>query len=301
MNRTSVSKSFWRVLGPMLLYWGIEFVAQFIAELVLIIPNAQKIVESAELKETMTNEEVQKATMQMALKATEIFLEHQVEIMAVAVLCTIPLTFYLFLKDRKKEKELQLLLNKKASGVQYLKIIVLGAVVCVGSTCLATMANLAMASAAYQETSEAFYAAGFPVQILCLGIIIPVAEELMYRGVLYKRLRECGGFWGAAFSSAFLFALSHGNIVQFLYALGLGLLLAYVYEKYGSLKAPILLHITANLLSLICTEMSVYDWIALSPKRMAAAVIVCAFVGAVMFVLIQRIEEKPNLPESEEN
>lgn len=297
MNKTPESKAFWRLLGPMLLYWGIEFVAQFITEMVLIIPNAREIVSSAELKDTMTNEEVQQATVQMALKATEIFLKYQVEILAITALCTIPLTMFLFSKDRKREREQNIAVNKKAPGSKYFLLVVLGSVVCIGGTCLATMANLAMASEAYQETSEVFYSAGFAVQILCLGMISPVAEELMYRGVLYKRVRENGGFWRAALSSALLFAMSHGNLVQFLYAFGLGLLLAYVYEKYGSLKAPVFLHMTANITSLVLTEVGVFDWIVLSPERLAISVIACAFVGAVMFVLIQRIEEKPDTSE----
>lgn len=297
MNRTPESKAFWRLLGPVLLYWGIEFAAQLIAELVLLIPNAPEIVNSAEIKDAMTNEEIQQATLQMVLKATEIFLKYQIEILAITALCTIPLTLFLFSKDRKREREQNIVVNKKAPGSKYILLFVLGLAVCIGGTCLATMANLAMASEAYQETSKAFYSAGFVVQVLCLGIIVPIAEELMYRGVLYKRVRENGGFWRAALSSTLLFAMSHGNLVQLLYAFGLGLLLAYAYEKYGSLKAPVCLHVTANMISLILTEVGVFDWIVVSPERLAVSVIICAFVGAVMFVMIQRIEEKPDTPE----
>lgn len=50
--------------------------------------------------------------------------------------------------------------------------------------------------------------------------------------------------------SALLFAAFHGNIVQGIYAFVTGVLFAYVYEKYGSLKAPMIVHISANMLSL---------------------------------------------------
>ena len=101
------------------------------------------------------------------------------------------------------------------------------------------------------------------------------------------------GFLPAALSISILFGFSHGNLVQFLYAMGLGMLLAYVCEKYGSLKAPILLHVTANLTSLIITETGLLDWLCTAFLRLAVAVVSCAFLGAVMFVLIQRIDEKP--------
>ena len=148
MNRTPESKAFWRLLGPVLLSWGIEIAAQLIAELVLLIPNASEIVSSAEIKDAMTNEEIQQATLQMALKATEIFLKYQIEILAITALCTIPLTLFLFSKDRKREREQNIVVNKKAPGSKYILLIVLGLAVCIGGTCLATMANLAMASEA---------------------------------------------------------------------------------------------------------------------------------------------------------
>ena len=50
---------------------------------------------------------------------------------------------------------------------------------------------------------------------------------------------------------------------------------------------------TANLTSLIITETGLLDWLCTAFLRLAVAVVSCAFLGAVMFVLIQRIDEKP--------
>ena len=41
----------------------------------------------------------------------------------------------------------------------------------------------------------------------------------------------------------------------------LGILLCYVYEKFGSMKAPIMLHIVLNLGSLIFTDIGVFNWL----------------------------------------
>lgn len=290
---------FWRLAGPLLLYWCIQFAAQVVAEMVLIIPYAGEIVSAASWKDTMTDADLQQAMVQMTVSAAEIFQRYYVQIFAVTALCTIPLTAFLFRRDRKRERELALPQNRMAPVWKYVWILILGIVVCIGVSCLSVMTDLAFTSKGYQETSEVLYSAGFFVQIVCLGIISPISEELMFRGVLFKRIRERCSFMQSALGASVLFAVIHGNMVQILYAFGLGMLLAYVYEKYGSFKAPVFLHIAANITSLICTETGVFDWIVLSPERMAVSVILCAFLGAVMFVLIQRIEEKPDVPEEQ--
>ena len=80
----------------------------------------------------------------------------------------------------------------------------------------------------------------------------------MFRGVLYQRYRETRGFYYAAIWSALFFSVTHTNTVQMIYTFLLGILLCYVYEKFGSMKAPIMLHIVLNLGSLIFTDIGVF-------------------------------------------
>lgn len=72
----------------------------------------------------------------------------------------------------------------------------------------------------------------------------------MFRGVLYQRYRETRGFYYAAIWSALFFSVTHTNTVQMIYTFLLGILLCYIYEKFGSMKAPIMLHVVLNLGSL---------------------------------------------------
>jgi len=46
--------------------------------------------------------------------------------------------------------------------------------------------------------------------------------------------------------SALLFGVFHGNIVQGIYGTLMGLLIAYVYEKYDNFIAPVIIHVAAN-------------------------------------------------------
>ena len=114
---------------------------------------------------------------------------------------------------------------------------------------------IGLTSKAYEKASARLYEPSLGIQIAAIGIMIPVAEELIFRGLGYFRLRWKLSFVGAALISSLYFGWYHGNIVQGVYAFLLGLLLAGVYEAYHSLWAPVCLHVTANLSSLLFTEL----------------------------------------------
>ena len=69
----------------------------------------------------------------------------------------------------------------------------------------------------------------------------------------------------------------------------LGALLSYAYEKYGSIKAPILAHMVLNLTSVILSEIGGFSWMFEQPMRMGIATVACAAISATMYVMIQRI------------
>jgi uncharacterized protein len=81
-------------------------------------------------------------------------------------------------------------------------------------------------------------------------LLIPVAEELLFRGVLYPAFRRSFGRRRAMWASAVLFGVVHFNLMTFLPLTLLGLLLAWLYERTGNLLAPIVAHSTFNLANL---------------------------------------------------
>ena len=94
-------------------------------------------------------------------------------------------------------------------------------------------------------------AQGNPVQfaltLLVAGLAVPFGEELVFRGVLYTWLRR----WGvvvALLVSALIFGLSHGINVVFPATVVLGLLLAFAYERSGSIWPGVVGHILYNLI-----------------------------------------------------
>jgi len=86
---------------------------------------------------------------------------------------------------------------------------------------------------------------------LAIGIIVPIYEEVLVRGLVFKELRNALQLWVALLIQGFIFGLMHGNMLQFSYAFPMGVLLGYVYVKYRSIWAPILIHLVWNSTSLL--------------------------------------------------
>jgi len=83
------------------------------------------------------------------------------------------------------------------------------------------------------------------------GVLGPIGEEVFFRGFVYTGLRRKYGVKNGILLSSLFFGLTHGIPWQIPYAFVAGIILAYVYEKTGSLYSPILLHVINNSLSVI--------------------------------------------------
>lgn len=82
--------------------------------------------------------------------------------------------------------------------------------------------------------------------LILVTVIGPAAEEFFFRGLLYGWLRIRLGISWALWVSAIFFAFLHADPVAFLPIFALGLLFGWVYERTGTLAAPIAIHILHN-------------------------------------------------------
>ncbi len=290
MNQIQRKNPFWSLAGPFFGYLGIQWGVQFAIQFVIQIPYVARAYAQLLREDTLpSTQKITEAVLQAMEPALEAVLKYQVEIAGVSALCTLILTGILFSRDRKLEKACGAAVPEKAPALKYWTIVVFGILGCLAANSLMAMAQMAFYDAQYQETAQSLYAAGVPMQILCLGLAVPLAEELMFRGILFKRFRERRSFWYSALCSAVLFAFMHTNMTQSIYSFLLGLMLAYVYEKFGSFRAPFLLHVVMNCTSVVLTETGVFAWLVMDPVRIACASIAGAFICSVVFVQIQRI------------
>lgn len=88
-------------------------------------------------------------------------------------------------------------------------------------------------------------------------LVLPVCEEILFRGALYGGLRRLLHPVAAVLVSALLFAVLHGNVVSLLLPVtALGVVLALLYERTASLTTPILFHALHNGLTLAFASLS---------------------------------------------
>jgi membrane protease YdiL (CAAX protease family) len=77
-------------------------------------------------------------------------------------------------------------------------------------------------------------------------VIAPVAEELLYRGILYPTIKQNGHPRLAWIVSSVIFALMHQNLMVVLPLTFLAVILTLLYEVTGNLIAPITTHSLFN-------------------------------------------------------
>lgn len=210
-------------------------------------------------------------------------------ITVISALISIPFFLLIMGNDRRKNRVYIFKKELKWKGIRYGYILLGSVVMCVALNNMITLSNLAEMSESYEETAEALYSISFPFQLVGLGMIVPIFEELLYRGVIYNRLKVNLSKFGAIGVSAFIFGTMHGNLVQMLYAFILGVVFAWLYDVYKSIWAPILAHMCMNLTSVILSEIEVFEWIFMDPMRVGVVTVLCATSSAAIYVKISNL------------
>ncbi len=283
---------YWRRLGriwaPFFIKLGISWAVSFIAAMavMMMVIVAQTGYDSAAI-DALTEDEA--AVTALTNEAMQRLNEYTVPIEGIAALITIPIMIWMYHRDRIREKMAGIVPAAQARSVFYLLVIVMGAVLCLGLNGLFMIAGLSTDDESYVEAMEAMYSPSLWMQLLCLGVLTPVCEELVYRGLVFKRLREDSSFLMAAVYSTIIFAIMHGYLVEIIYAFAMGMVFCYIYERYGSVKAPIAAHMAANIISVLATYFGWFDWLMVSKPRIGLMIVACAALASTMYVLISRM------------
>ncbi|GAA5131850.1 CPBP family intramembrane metalloprotease [Luteolibacter yonseiensis] len=84
------------------------------------------------------------------------------------------------------------------------------------------------------------------LMIFAAVIAAPFCEEIVFRGYLYTVGKRFAGPWIGAFCSALIFSAAHGSVAALLPLFIFGLVQVFIYEKTGSIWAPIAVHLLFN-------------------------------------------------------
>ena len=134
------------------------------------------------------------------------------------------------------------------------------------------------ADAAAADASAQAGRVSLPLGILIYGVLSPLAEETVFRGITLQRLyllcheKKSGktAFLLAAGLSSLLFGIYHGSVVQGLYAAAMGFLFCLFLALGGNLFRVIVLHGGANVMTLFLSQAGTF-------RRASASVMAGAF------------------------
>ncbi len=95
------------------------------------------------------------------------------------------------------------------------------------------------------------YGAAYALAIPMLSVIVPFAEETVFRGFFFGWLRRIAPLWVAVPLAALAFAAVHFTLVIFIPLFAVGLVLVLTYQLSGSLYPGMLVHALFNLVGVI--------------------------------------------------
>ncbi len=286
VKRDGWFKIIWRLFYPLLLYMGIQIVLELMVSFVLT------------LKVLMDGGG---ASMQhVVAKVLDLYLGLSYYVTVFGALAAIPFLYLFYRLDRKKRQAVGAeIVYCRATAMEYVLIGVVAFGACIGGNNLILGSGLMELDSHYQQVSEILYSAPFLVQLAGSGIIVPLCKELVFRGLMYKRLKEYVPAGTAMVTTSLVFGLYHGNIVQMVYAMTLGYLMVYIYEKYHHFLAPFLFHAVSNLLSVLITETGIFGFLYTNKTMMLLSG--CVGVGIViagMRIICNDVKLEPKDPAS---
>lgn len=112
---------------------------------------------------------------------------------------------------------------------------------------------------AYQMLLKETHPASLVLGLFGTAIVIPIVEELLFRGILFNIMKRRMKLVMAIIASAFCYGFYHMNYIQGGYAFLIGCLLAYAYEYFGNFLAPVVVHIVASVIAYLITYTSVVE------------------------------------------
>ena len=169
----------------------------------------------------------------------------------------------------------------------YVSVLIMGAAVCLALNHLMIYSRLTeLLQEGYEDTAALLFQGRLILEIAVAGILIPVVEELIFRGLAYRRMRWYIKPVPAMILSAMYFAAVHGNWLQGIYAFIMGVLLAFAYERFHSILAPMLIHIGANTVSVIISETELLEFVYEDDTAFLIATVIAAVLFVITFYLM---------------
>ncbi len=252
-------KNFLKSIGKAILYFAVYYGSTFVVVMIMNIILSAKISMEAIASGEVLDE------VEIVNRLTE-----QIEILAVPLtllsgIFALLIYWIVFLIRKKKfAREVGI---SSIPGQSVLPIILFG-------FCFNIFISIVMSIIPFPQSWIDSYAANRSVidtslVSWILSIIgAPVVEEVVFRGLMYRRLKRGMPAVVAAVIASLAFGAVHGTLIWAIYTFIFGMFCTWFYEKHQSLIANILFHMAFNsagmVLSMIAIESEAMTWILLA-------------------------------------
>lgn len=103
----------------------------------------------------------------------------------------------------------------------------------------------------YSEIVEPLMKGNILFIILIVGVVVPIFEEILFRGLIFNKLRSNMNIYLALILQAILFGIFHMNIIQGVYTFLLAIIIGLTFIWLKSIWAPIIIHVIFNSLNFV--------------------------------------------------
>ena len=152
---------------------------------------------------------------------------------------------------------------------------------CLIGSILTSISGISQNDETFQILNETVFKADNMIMILSSGILAPISEELVFRGCIFNIIKRTHKEMIAMIVSAIIFGIIHMNITQGIYAAMLGIILAYAYIVTKTILIPIIMHMSANLISVFITILYASD---ISAVSLTLIILIMLIVGITMAI-----------------
>lgn len=267
-KRETVGYKLWRIIYPVLLHLGFSSLIAYAALFGILLSQFLRdgIMDIWDAYETVTA-------------------QNNI-LTAISCIVLIPVSLWFFRKDEWKRQDQgirnRLMTASKFGPKRILLVAVFFILYSVLLNQLIAWSGLHALFPTYSEIATGLFESNvIIITYVSVVLLAPVSEELIYRGLVYRRIRDYLGVKNAIIISALIFGLIHGNAVQFIFAFAIGLAMAAVYERYRTIWAPIAAHMAVNAFSCV-GEVAQLN---ILPESDMIAVLLFAAEGIVVVIL----------------
>ncbi|MEG1848505.1 MAG: HAD hydrolase-like protein [Lachnospiraceae bacterium] len=230
----------WQILFPILFYWAFCNIVLLVGVFAVQSYYAGKEVLMSQLPQLTVN-------------------QISVYLNTIATAAAIPCLGWMYHREQQSQPIAPInvsfgRLNRKSQILVCIMTIILGVSTALSFNIILSHIDFSDFLSQYEQVATMQYSVPLLSGIIIYGLITPLAEEFVFRGLVCRRIRQYFNPMIAILVSALIFGAYHGNLIQGIYGFLLGVIMALCYQHFNSILIPILFHSAANISVFVMTQ-----------------------------------------------